>query len=200
MPGRRARDRFVVRYRPREPGRYQVRISRRIGMGPQGVSVTAALPDLEVAGAHWDGYVHMSMPRIRASSAVDGKFYWPIGLNLNSTYDLRSRERLGTSLTPDRGSAVYIPRLQRFAAGGGNAVEIWMSSWNLALEWRRDWPGFAGVGRYNDGNAERLDAILDAAWAVGVRVNLVSTTTARRRPIPTGSGRTIRSIPPMAGR
>jgi hypothetical protein len=172
--------RFAVRFRPREPGRYQVHLEAH-WHGEAGPAVSVALPDLEVAGSHWDGYVHIDAKDPRFF-AVDGKFYWPIGLNLNSTYDLRSRERLGTTLTPDRGSAVYIPRLQRFAAGGGTAVEIWMSSWNLALEWRRDWPGYAGIGRYNDGNAERLDAILDAAWAVGVRVNLVINNHGQAAP------------------
>jgi hypothetical protein len=172
--------RFVVRYRPREPGRYQVRLEAH-WHGAQGAYVTVTLPDLEVSGAHWDGYVHTDARDPRFFS-VDGKFYWPIGLNLNSAYDLRSQERLGTVLTPDRGSLTYIPRLRRFAAGGGTAVEIWMSSWNLALEWRREWPGFAGVGRYNDANAERLDAILDAAWAVGVRVNLVLNNHGQASP------------------
>ncbi len=171
---------FVVRYRPREPGRYQVRLEAR-WHGAHGAVLGFALPDLEVAGPHWDGYAQVDAGDPRFFS-VDGKFYWPVGLNFNSTYDLRSRERLGTSLTPDRGSLAYIPRLQRFAAGGGNAVEIWMSSWNLALEWRRDWPGFAGMGRYNDGNAQRLDAILDAAWAVGVRVNLVINNHGQASP------------------
>jgi hypothetical protein len=172
--------RFVVRFRPREPGRYQVRLEAR-WHGSQGPVLGIALPDLEVAGQHWDGYVRVDAADPRFWS-VDGRFYWPVGLNLNSTYDLRSNERLGTVLTPDRGSLSYIPRLQRFAAGGGNLVEIWMSSWNLALEWRRDWPGFAGAGRYNDGNAQRLDAILDAAWAAGVRVNLVINNHGQASP------------------
>ncbi len=54
-----------------------------------------------------------------------------------------------------------------------SAVEIWLASWNLGLEWRGDWPEFEGAGRYNQVSAARLDAILDAAWANRIRINLV---------------------------
>jgi hypothetical protein len=161
--------RMIVRFRPRQPGRHRVRLE---AAWQGGASVTSDLPDLQVAGVPWDGYARVDAgdPRF---FAVDGRFWWPNGLNLHSTYDRRSQERLGTRLTPERGSRTTIALIQRLAAAGGNATEIWMTSWNAGLEWRAEWPGFAGVGRFNQANAARLDAILDAAWAAGVRVNLV---------------------------
>ena len=163
-------SRFEVRFRPRLPGRYHVRL--RAHWQGAADSQETALPDLAVEGQPWDGYARVDKGDPRFFE-VDGRFFWPIGLNLNSTFDTRCRDRLGTVLTPSRGTLAYLPRLQRFAQAGGDTVEIWMASWNLSLEWRGDWPGYFGVGRYNEGNAARLDTILDAAWALGIRVNLV---------------------------
>ncbi len=169
---------FAVRFRARAPGTWHVRLEARWGSGR---TVTSRLPDLDVAGEPWDGYARVDHDDPRFFS-VGGAFHWPVGLNLNSAYDLRSRDRLGTKLTPDRGTLAYLPRMERFAAAGGNLIEIWMSSWNLALEWRSDWPGFAGAGRYNQANAERLDRILDEAWRLGMRVNLVINNHGQASP------------------
>ena len=160
---------FHVRYRPRTPGVHHLEVQAQWRNGRR---VQCALPPLEVSGAPWDGYVRVDSTNPRFF-AVDGKFFWPVGPNLRSVWDLRAQERMHTKVTPDRGSLAYDAYLKRFAAAGANACEIWMSAWNLALEWRSDWPGFYGVGRYNQSNAWRLDQILDAAWESGVRVNLV---------------------------
>ncbi len=65
--------------------------------------------------------------------------------------------------------------------------------WNLGLEWRGDWNGFYGVGRYNQLNAWRLDhSARPAAEALGgMRINLVihNRRPGQRRG-PTTSGRT----------
>ncbi len=162
-------SRFAVRWRPRQPGRYGLTV---MAAWRDGAVVRCALPEIEVAGAVWEGYARVDRQDPRFFAA-DGRFLWPNGPNLRSVWDVRARDRMHTRLTPDRGSLAYDAYLERFAAGGANACEIWLSAWNLALEWRADWPGFAGVGRYNLGNAWRLDHILDTAWAHGVRVNLV---------------------------
>ena len=100
-------------------------------------------------------------------------FFWPTGLNIRSVNDGRGAKRTGSRLTPNRGWHAYQAYLQRLVDGGANIVEIWMSSWNLALEWRSDWPGYRGLGRYNQVNAKRLDQILDFCETIGMRVNLV---------------------------
>ncbi len=160
---------FAVRFRPSRPGRYQVRLlASWRGAPPR----TVQLLDLEVHGPPKDGCVRIDATDGRFF-AIDGAFAWPIGINLHSPFDQRSKGVLNTILTPDRGELVYQAMLPRVAAAGIDACEIWMSAWNLGLEWRADWPGFDGIGRYNQGHAWELDRILDCAWANGVRVNLV---------------------------
>lgn len=161
---------FQIRFRPSLPGTH--RLALQASWRDERRVLRCELPALEVRGAPWDGYVHVD-PKDQRFFTAGGAFFWPVGPNLRSVWDLRSRERMRTRLTPDRGSLAYVAYLRRFAAAGANACEIWMSAWNLALEWRQDWPGFSGVGRYNQENAWRLDRILDAAWAEGMRVNLV---------------------------
>lgn len=161
---------FSVRFRPRTPGRYRLVAEPRWGDGaPRRVT----LGTVEVTGAAWNGYVRVDPEDPRFFSTGDGDFVWPIGLNARSVNDPRGAERTGSRLTPDRGWHAYRAYLDRWAAGGVTAVEVWMSSWNLALEWRGDWPGYGGVGRYHQGNAARLDRLLDAAWKRRIRVNLV---------------------------
>jgi len=160
---------FTVRFRAYQQGVYQISLHAR---WQAATAVDAALPPLVISRSLPDAIVHVDATDPRFFSSGAG-FYWPIGLNLNSPYDLRSRDALGTRLTPDRGYLVYDEILPRLAAAGGTACEIWMASWNLALEWRDDWPGYRGIGRYNQVHAWELDQILDRAWQLGVRVNLV---------------------------
>jgi hypothetical protein len=166
-----AADAFTVRFRPRQPGTHTIRLEARWG-GENGTVVTLPLPPLNVGGKAWDGYVRVDQgdPRF---FALDGELFWPRGPNLRSVYDTRGSDRMRTVLTPDRGVHAYDAYLRRLAANGVNAVEVWLSSWNLALEWRADWPGFFGQGRYNLENAWRLDQVLDLAHQLGIRVNLV---------------------------
>ncbi len=181
--------RFHVRYRPRLPGRHRLELIARWDRGEaayprlDGAREPAAarelrrpLPDLLVTGRTWDDYVRVDRDDPRFFSigrGADAPLYWPLGLNIRSVNDARGQRCTGSRITPDRGVHAYSAYLHRLAAAGGDAVEIWMSSWNLALEWREDWRGYHGVGRYNLANAERLDRILDLAGDLGIRVNLV---------------------------
>jgi len=160
---------FTVRFRAFAQGVYSISLHAR---WKAATPVDAALPPLLIPSSQPDAIVHVDAADPRFFSTASG-FYWPIGLNLNSPYDLRSRDALGTRLTPDRGYLVYDAILPRLAAAGGTACEIWMSSWNLGLEWRDDWPGYRGIGRYNQVHAWELDQVLDRAWQLGIRVNLV---------------------------
>ncbi len=161
--------RFIIRFRPSMPGRYQVRFT---SIWKDGTSLTSTMPDLEVSGPARDVMVRVDPDDPRFFS-VGGQMWWPIGINLHSVYDMSSRYQMGTNPTPDRGWFAYAPRIDRFSLAGGTAAEIWLSNWNLGLEWSPDGHGHEGLGRYHEANAARLDAILDRAWEKGVRVNLV---------------------------
>ncbi|MBA2479750.1 MAG: autotransporter-associated beta strand repeat-containing protein, partial [Planctomycetes bacterium] len=169
--------RFSLRLRPRTAGTYVVRLVARW----KDRTVEVPLPAIVVTGRPWDGYVRVDRADPRffrvGSAAADpadrGAFHWPIGMSLRSINDTLGARSMQTRLTPERGTLSYAAYLARFGRSGGDTVEIWMASWNLALEWRADWPGFHGMGIYNQENAWRLDRILDLAWAEGVRVNLV---------------------------
>lgn len=161
--------RMCVRWRPSRPGRYRAALEAQWGSHPV---LREELPPIEVSGKPWDGYVRVDARDPRFLS-VDGRWFLPVGPNLRSVYDRRCAERLGTRLTPDRGLAAYHAYLARLAAAGVSAVEVWMSAWNLGLEWRASWPGYHGAGRYHDGHAWELDQLLDDAYAQGIRVILV---------------------------
>jgi formylglycine-generating enzyme required for sulfatase activity len=194
--------RFAVRWRPSLPGRYTVQLSAQWGGDPYAAAATApgrkdadqapapetvtisapgdtataavsvTLPEVQVTGKPWDGFVRVDRddPRFLA---VDGRWFWPTGPNLRSIWDQRSREHLATIVTPDRGTASWDAYLDRLGANHANAAEIWLSSWGLGLEWRADWPGYHGCGRFNEAHAWQLDRILDRAQQDGVRVLLV---------------------------
>ncbi len=162
------RARFTVRYRPRIPGVHHLRLEAG---WDGGTPLTSALPDLLASGPPTDPYVRVDAKDPRFFS-IDGAFFWPVGPNLRSVTDPRSGEHLDTVPTPLRGTLAYDAYFARLSANGVNAVEVWLSAWNLALEWRREWPGYQGLGRYNETHAWQLDGILDSAWRHGIRVNL----------------------------
>ena len=160
--------RFGVRFRARQAGEHRLRLNARWAGGG---SASADLPPLTATGAAWDDIARPDAKDPRFLSAQN-RFVWPIGQNLNSTYDVRSRSCLATKLTPDRGSYTREAFLARLIAAGGTGAETWLSPWNLGLEWTDAWAGFHGAGKPNLGNAWALDRYLDLAERHGMRVVL----------------------------
>ncbi len=158
---------FAVRLRPATPGRHQLQLIARWG---DGRSATVALPPLEATGEPYDDWVRVDADRRYFSAG--GKWVWPVGVNLHSTYDVRAVEVFGVTPTPPRGSLAIDGFLTRLGLNGATGVEVWCSAWNLALEWRKDWPGYRGAGRHSDANAWRLDRTFERAEALGMRINL----------------------------
>ncbi len=167
-----AAPRFLARFRPRQPGTHKRSLAWSVGDGGEH---SCTLPDLEVTGQPWDDFVRVDATDPRFLACAGGtRPWWPVGLNLQSVTDPRTREEHGTIMrvTPDRGVFSYDSYLARLAAAGGDAAEIWLCSWNVGLEWDARWRGYEGLGRYNLFNANRLDAILDVAWSRGIRLVL----------------------------
>jgi hypothetical protein len=164
---------FAVRIRPQRAGTYSLHLRatwQENSATPQ--TRLFQLPSLTVSGADWDDYVRVDGQDSRFF-AINGKMYWPIGINIRSINDLRGAKQTRSQLTPDFGTESYEAYFKRLAAAGGNAVEVWLANWNLAMEWRGDWPEFRGLGRYSQARAARLDKVLDSAYQHGIRVNLV---------------------------
>jgi hypothetical protein len=161
---------FRVRFRPDRPGSYRLRLVARWAGGEERAW---PLPDLAVDGSPCDPVVHVD-PKDGRFFSVGGSFCWPIGLNLASPRDYGATKdpRYGIKPTPDRGSFAYDAYFARLAAAGADAAEVWLSTWNLGLEWQPGWSGYHGVGRYNEANAARLDRTLDLAWSHGLRLVL----------------------------
>ena len=164
---------FAVRLRPQLPGTYKLSLTATWGMNSdQAHAQTFTLPPLIVTGEEWDDYVRVD-PHDSRFFSINDDMFWPIGINIRSINDLRGAKRTHSKLTPDFGTESYQAYFRRVAAAGGNAVEIWLSNWNLAMEWRGDWPEFRGLGRYSQARAARLDTVLDSAYENGIRINFV---------------------------
>ncbi|MFM2091668.1 MAG: hypothetical protein RLZZ127_2157 [Planctomycetota bacterium] len=174
--------RFRLRLRPWLPGTWRISASARWAGGPP----RSFAVDIVAEGPPRDRIVRVDAgdPRFLSVGARSGTaaFVWPVGINLRSVNDTRSAEVLQTRLTPDRGVHAYRAYLDRLADCGGDVLEVWMSAWNLALEWSQGWPGFHGAGRYHQGNAARIDRLLDDADARSIRVLLVLNNHGQTSP------------------
>jgi len=160
---------MTTRLRATAPGSWALRVA---ATWRDGTRATAELPGLTAHGPPGDGIVRVDPGDPRFFSA-DGRWIWPLGPNLHSVWDVRGEERTNSRLTPDRGSLSYAAWFDRLAASGATTAEIWLSAWNLALEWRGDWAPWRGAGQYSDERAWQLDRVLSLAEARGIRINLV---------------------------
>lgn len=163
---------FEARFRPKKPGRYQAQLHARWGNNANKI---IPLPDIIVSGEPSDPYVYVDKkdPRFLSIGRDNPEFFWPVGMNIRSITDPRGTKRTRSQRTPVRIVHAYKAYLDRLALAGGNCAEIWLSSWNLALEWKDQWPGFHGIGAYHEANAERIDQILDYAWGKNIRIIFV---------------------------
>ncbi len=133
------------------------------------------LGTLAVSGDDYDPYLRVDADdkRFFSYGAGEKQFHFPVGLNIQCISDKRAIKNVKSAPTPVRGLLSYKAYLDRLARGGGNSAEIWLSSWNLALEWNDAWPDQHGVGIYSEANAERVEQLLDYAWERGIRIILV---------------------------
>ncbi|NRA36533.1 MAG: hypothetical protein HRU15_00190 [Planctomycetes bacterium] len=157
---------FAVRWRPQKSGTYNMQLEIRRGQG----TTKIALPEMHVAGTKQDPYVRVDANDPRFLSTGDGDFYWPVGQNIPSVSDDRASERYRMVPTPKRGTLAYAAYFARLGAHGVQSVEVWLSTWNFSLEWTPDRPHYFGLGRYNQFHAAQLDAVLECAWAHGIRL------------------------------
>ena len=200
---------FTVRYRPlesgphavtlklRENGAYQERkdAANRLKFVPGAISASLALgakafvavDPPKGGGRPFHGFVRCAADQ-RHLQFDDGSFFYPIGPCLRSPSDTRipyadpkwnmnDIARIGR-----RGTYQYDEYFKAAAENGCNWARVWMCSWWGSLEWRRDWPGYQGAGRYNLLNAWRIDYLLGLAERLGLTVNLCLTNHGQFSP------------------
>ena len=124
---------FICRWRPQRAGTYTAALEINLEQKTHSI----ALPNIQVHGDDYDDYVRVAPNDTRFYQIGSGdttKQFWPLGINLRSVNDSRGHENTPCVPTPTRGSLSYDNFLTRYANAGANCAEIWVCSWNLALE------------------------------------------------------------------
>jgi hypothetical protein len=138
-----------------------------------GTPAFVASAELRPGKPPYRGFVRIAQDR-RHFEFEDGTFYYPLGSALRSPSDVRipylDQKWNSTEIARihRRGTYQYDDYLTEFQKAGMNWARVWMCSWWCGLEWRRDWPGYQGCGRYNLLNGWRMDYLLDLAERTGV--------------------------------
>lgn len=157
---------YRLRYLPRRPGEHTL-VWQAVVDGRQ-----LRLPEMRFsvapAGAAWRGLVSCDPEHKAFFRWDDGSPFWGLGMNVRSPFDNRYLQVAPYSTWQDMGLSAYRHLFRRYRECGINVVEVWMSSWWLALEWINDAPGFHGVGHYNQYRAWMLDHILELAEENGI--------------------------------
>ncbi|MDD3953214.1 MAG: hypothetical protein PHY82_04775 [Lentisphaeria bacterium] len=152
---------WKIRFCPRLEGTHSVRILGCVDKRKW------SLPPLEFRARGnirpWHGFVRTD-PKHRAYLQFEDETpFWGLGVNVRSPFDQRYQQVAPYSTWQDMGLAAYDHLFPKYRQHGINVVEVWMSSWWLALEWIHDAPGFHGVGHFNQYRAWMLDHILRLA-------------------------------------
>ena len=162
---------FKIRYTPRVPGDHTLTVTARVGDERYELPVMSF--SARPAGDAYNGFVRVDDEDKRLLVYDNGREFWGIGLNVRSPYDTRYKENVPYTNWNDEGLKLYERLLPKLAENGINVVEVWMSSWWLALEWINDAPGFHGVGHMNQYRAWMMDRIVQWAEQNGIYLIVV---------------------------
>jgi hypothetical protein len=195
---------WVWTFAPPAVGTWKIRPEARLRWQDRLLSATGAWLAVEVRGTP-----EVLLP-IRVSArdpawfeTVDGAFFYPVGVNLRSPGDGRQNALLDASGPPARwvlpagwrseaveplGTAAFGHWFARSRAAGMNWARVWMAPWWCGLEWRRDWPGFNGIGWFNQDAAARLDRICDLAETHGIHLQIELQNHGMTSPLIRGNG------------
>ncbi len=149
-------DKWQCRFTATEPGKHSVRV-RTSGRAAGNASTTGP-QSFVVEASEQRGFVRLDKENSYEFVFDNGSNFRGIGENLG--WEPR-RGRRGTRWSYED----MLPKLQQ---NGCNTIRTWMCPWNLTLEWKR-----AGLGRYDEQAAKRLDELLALAKQHDVYVILV---------------------------
>ena len=124
-----------------------------------------------------NGFVRVSLKDETCLEFSTGRFFFPIGHNLRSPSDRRPGSygsKLETVLdrADKAGTFIFEKWFKRMSDAGENFARMWMCSWWCGLEWNDTFPGYHGVGYYNQDNAARMDRIVALAEKHGIYLAL----------------------------
>jgi hypothetical protein len=158
-----------VRYSPRQEGVYSYKLTVRDAGGETswGPASFTAVP------TEASGFIQVSKQDPRCFEYTDGRYYFPIGHNIRSTYDTRHDSAFPWTQRFETGTAEYFRYFKAMAENGEQLTEVWFAPWSLGLEWHERWPGYHGVGQYNMRHAWEMDRVVDEAARLGIHLNMV---------------------------
>jgi hypothetical protein len=180
------------RWTPPSPGAWRYRIVARIKVRDAWQQAESSWSTVDV------GTVRGGMPTVgqdpgdpRWFANAEGRFWYPIGINLRSPGDERQdndieRERAFKPLSEEpaairgwrsidfqrSGTRAYERWFELMQDNGMDWARVWMSPWWCGLEWRRDWDDYGGLTWFSQANAARMDRVMELAAQLGVYVQV----------------------------
>lgn len=184
--------RWRWRWTPSAAGNWRWRIVARVKSRGEWRQTASEWRDIAITGAPGGMMpVRVDQKDRRWLAYQDGRFWYPVGLNLRSPGDERqdgnlARERAFKPLDQEpadirgwrsndwqrRGTRAYERWFPLMKANGMDWARVWMCPWWCGLEWRRDWDDYGGLGWYSQANAARMDRVMELAAANGVYVQV----------------------------
>ncbi|MCM8769020.1 MAG: DUF5060 domain-containing protein [Candidatus Omnitrophica bacterium] len=160
---------WKIRFSPEKCGQYTGQVTVKLKTGEY---VSSKFSFMCLPSNH-PGFIKVSPLDHRYFQFSDGRWFYPLGLNIRSPTDTRYARMRKRSLEPDSGTAYYEKIFKEMKESGQNFAEVWMASWFTALEWVENRPGYKGAGSYNLRHAWKLDRLLELAEQNGIYLQIV---------------------------
>ena len=160
---------WCIRFAPWKEGRHSYRIIAedehgKTQWGPGAFQATKGSKP---------GIVGVSRKDPRFFEFQNGEQFFPIGHNIRSPFDTRMDQNFPWKQRWPEGTSAYERYFRKMHDSGQNMAEVWFAAWSLALEWKKEWFGYHGVGQYNLIHAFEMDRIIELADENDIYLNLV---------------------------
>lgn len=169
------RQHWEIRWTPTQSGTYEWELVAKSGVSrSQLAGKTVCTPTQK------PGFVKISSTDPQYFEFSNGAFFYPLGHVIRSPSDARWRDnkpenqKVHLSLLEQRTFA-YERWFEQMEANHENFCSLWMTPWWLGTEWSSTYPGYEGLGRYNQIHAAQLDRIIAAAERHGIYILLFVT-------------------------
>ncbi|HOK80154.1 MAG TPA: DUF5060 domain-containing protein [bacterium] len=162
---------WKIRFSPTEKGVYKYKITASINKGEEIFSTSTMT--FRAIDSKNPGFVRTSKKDIRYFEFDNGSFFYPIGHNIRSLNDNRYSQLFHRPLAAQDGTINFETWLNDMEKNKENFFETWMAAWWLAIEWKKGYDFYEGLGRYDLRNAWKLDWILEIASKKGIYIQLL---------------------------